>query len=61
MSLEDLVLNQLQDLVLSGKTRNEQWRRKQLQVLSSLLENHQKEILNALNQDLGKPSTEAFF
>ena len=61
MSLEDLVLNQLQDLVLSGKTRNEKWRRKQLQSLSNLLENHQKEILNALNQDLGKPPTEAFF
>ncbi len=61
MSLEDFVLNQLQDLVFSGKTRNEKWRRKQLHSLSNLLENHQKEILNALNQDLGKPATEAFF
>ncbi len=61
MSLEDFVLNQLQDLVLSGKTRYEKWRRKQLYALSSLLENHQEEILNALNQDLGKPATEAFF
>ena len=25
MSLENFVLNQLQDLVLSGKTRNEKW------------------------------------
>ncbi|WP_269609648.1 aldehyde dehydrogenase family protein [Prochlorococcus marinus] len=61
MSLQDFVLNQLQDLVLSGKTRNEKWRRKQLQALSNLLDNHQNEILNALNLDLGKPSTEAFF
>jgi len=61
MLLEDFVLNQLQDLVLSGKTRNEKWRRKQLQALLNLLENHQKEILKALNQDLGKPATEAFF
>jgi len=61
MSLENFVLNQLQELVLSGKTRNEKWRREQLQALSNLLENHQKEILNALNQDLGKPATEAFF
>ena len=61
MSLKKFVLNQLQDLVLSGKTRHETWRRKQLHALSNLLENHQEEILNALNQDLGKPSTEAFF
>ncbi len=61
MSLEDFELNQLQDLVLSGKTRNEKWRRKQLHALSNLLESHQKDILNALNQDLGKPATEAFF
>ena len=39
MSLEDFVLNQLQDLVLSGKTRNEKWRRKQLKALSNLLDN----------------------
>ena len=55
------MLNQLQNLVLSGKTRQEKWRRTQLESLSNLLENHQKEILNALNQDLGKPATEAFF
>ena len=61
MSLENFVLNQLQDLVLSGKTRNENWRRAQLNSLSNLLENHQQEILKALSQDLGKPATEAFF
>ncbi len=61
MSLEDFVVNQLQDVVLSGKTRNEKWRRKQLHALSNLLDKHQEEILNALNQDLGKPATEAFF
>ena len=61
MSLENFVLNQLQDLVLSGKTRNEKWRRAQLNSLSNLLENHQQEILKALGQDLGKPATEAFF
>ena len=61
MSLENFVLNQLQDLVLSGKTRTEKWRRAQLNSLSNLLENHQQEILKALSQDLGKPATEAFF
>ncbi len=61
MSLENFALNQLQELVLSGKTRHEEWRRKQLNSLSNLLDNHQQDILHALNQDLGKPSTEAFF
>ncbi len=61
MSSENFVLNQLQDLVLSGKTRPEKWRRNQLYALSNLLENHQQEILDALNQDLGKPPTEGFF
>lgn len=61
MSLENFELDQLQDLVLSGKTRNEKWRRKQLDALSTLLENHQQEILNALSEDLRKPPTEALF
>ena len=61
LSLENFKLNQLQDLVLSGETRQEKWRRKQLNALSNLLDNHQQEILNALNEDLKKPPTEAFF
>ncbi|MBW3041400.1 aldehyde dehydrogenase family protein [Prochlorococcus marinus] len=61
MQLENSVFNQLQDLVLSGKTRQEKWRRKQLHALSDLVENHQQEILNALSKDLKKPPTEAFF
>ena len=61
MSLENFVLNQSQDIVLSGKTRKEQWRRAQLNSLSNLLEKHQQDILKALSQDLGKPATEAFF
>jgi len=61
LSLENFVLNQLQDLVLSGKTRQVKWRKKQLQALANLLESHQPEILDALSKDLGKPPTEAFF
>ena len=61
MSLKKLQINQLQDLVLSGKTRAERWRREQLHSLLNLLENHQQEILNALEEDLSKPPTEAFF
>ena len=61
LSSENFTITQLQDLVLSGATRQEQWRRKQLQSLSNLLENHQQQILNALSEDLRKPPTEAFF
>ena len=61
MSVKNSLLNPLQNLVLSGKTRSERWRREQLHKLSNLLDNHQQEILNALKQDLGKPPTEAFF
>ena len=61
MPLEKFELTQLQDLVLSGLTRQEKWRRKQLNALLILLENHQQEILNALKEDLRKPPTEAFF
>ena len=61
MTFDHFELAQLQDLVLSGKTRKEKWRRIQLHALSNLLENHQQEILNALNEDLRKPPTEAFF
>ncbi len=61
MTLEEIRLNQLKDLVLSGETRQVKWRRRQLNALSNLLENHQQEILNALNEDLRKPPTEAFF
>tara|TARA_B100000700_G_scaffold288457_1_gene344946 strand:+ start:639 stop:2030 length:1392 start_codon:yes stop_codon:yes gene_type:complete len=58
---EDFQLNQLQDLVKSGETRLETWRRNQINALSNLLENHEQEILNALKEDLRKPPTEAFF
>ena len=61
MTLENFELNQLQDIVFSGETRKEGWRRKQLNALSNLLESHQQEILNALSDDLQKPPTEAFF
>ena len=61
LTLANFSLSQLQEPVLSGKTRQEKWRRKQLHALSNLLVNHQQEILNALSEDLGKPPTEAFF
>ena len=61
LSLENFSLNNFQALVISGETRKERWRRKQLNALTNLLENHQQEILNALSKDLRNPPTEAFF
>ncbi len=61
MSLKAFELNQLQELVLSGLTRKQSWRKEQLYSLSNLLDNHQQEILDALYTDLRKPPTEAFF
>ena len=61
LTLKNFDLQKLQGLVLSGETRSKRWRKKQLNVLSNLLENHQQEILSALSKDLCKPPTEAFF
>lgn len=55
------MLNELREPVITGQTRPEKWRRLQLQRMNSLLETHEKEILLALKNDLGKPATEAFF
>ena len=41
LSLQNFGLNQLKEPVLSGRTRKERWRKKQLMILSNLLENHQ--------------------
>ncbi len=61
MNLENIQLQELKKTVASGKTRSESWRREQLSNLLMLLRHHEKEILDALNKDLRKPPTEAFF
>ena len=52
-------VNVLRDAVVKGETRNETWRRAQLQVMESLIDQHEEEILQALQDDLSKPTTEA--
>ncbi len=61
MKQESFLLNTLRTPVLDGQTRPEGWRRLQLQRISSLIENHENQILQALASDLGKPQTEGFF
>ena len=55
-SLPDLP--SLRGPVAHGATRGEAWRRKQLQTMRALLDQHEGEILEALRADLGKPTTE---
>ncbi len=45
----------------TGKTLDPAWRKEQLRKLRSALEIHEKELLNALHQDLGRSVTEAYF
>ena len=51
----------MKDTVGRGLTRPVSWRNEQLGRLSTLLEEHETDVLNALGADLGKPPTEAFF
>ncbi len=53
--------NDLRKPVLEGQTRSEYWRRLQLRRMKELIEKHDKKILQALANDLGKPPTEGFF
>lgn len=46
---------------MHGQTKSEHWRRIQLKRIRKLIEENEKEILNALGDDLEKPETEAFF
>ena len=58
---KNFLLSKLRDPVIAGITRVERWRRLQLDTFEAMLDKHQSEILDALNSDLGKPSTEAIF
>jgi len=44
----------------SGRTRDVEWRREQLKGVVSLLEDHEADLLAALDADLGKPATDAW-
>ena len=61
MSLSAIRLEQMRDRVNRGETRSLNWRFEQLKRLRALVMNHEQEVLKALNQDLGKPPTEAYF
>ena len=58
---KNFLLKDLQAPVIEGHTRSEGWRRLQLKNIQNILDEHEKEIINVLNRDLAKPSTEGFF
>ena len=51
----------MQESVGSGLTRPLAWRKEQLGRLMTLVDQHEQDVLKALQNDLGKPATEAFF
>ena len=51
----------MQESVGSGMTRPLAWRKEQLGRLMTLVDQHEQDVLKALQKDLGKPATEAFF
>lgn len=53
------VLSQQQQYFASGVTKALSWRKQQLKQLKLLLSKHETELLQALQQDLGKPAFEA--
>ena len=53
--------SELRSPVTQGHTRSESWRRLQLNRIKIIIEDHEQEIIKALQKDLEKPKTEAFF
>ena len=58
--IHDLVSGQ-RAFFRSGKTLDTAWRIEQLRKLRSAVETHEKELLKALHEDLGRTDTEAYF
>ncbi len=61
MTLEEFRTDHLRATVLNGASRSLHWRKEQLSKIKSIIENHEAEVLDALDADLGKPQTEALF
>ncbi len=59
--MEAFKIDGLRNKVLEGHTRPETWRRIQLNRIKKLLEENEQKIIQALADDLQKPSAEAFF
>lgn len=56
----DLLVKELRKSFDSGKTRSYEWRISQLEGIAKMLDEKEKEIINALDKDISKPALEAF-
>ncbi len=61
MTSEEFTTHNLRATVLNGESRPLKWRKEQLSKIKSIIENHEGEVLKALDADLSKPQTEALF
>lgn len=56
----NLLIKDLQKVFNSGKTKSYEWRISQLQSIAKMLEEKEKDIIEAIHKDLAKPQLEAF-
>lgn len=55
-----VLVNELRKTFNSGKTKSYEWRISQLESISKMIDEKEKEIVEALHRDLSKPELEAF-
>lgn len=55
-----LLVKELQDVFNSGRTRSYEWRISQLNSISKMLREKERDITEAIYKDLSKPEIEAF-
>ncbi|XWS33108.1 hypothetical protein CRYUN_Cryun22dG0050300 [Craigia yunnanensis] len=55
-----VLVNELRKTFSSGKTKSYEWRTSQLESISKMIDEKEKEIIEALHKDLLKPELEAF-
>lgn len=55
-----VLVNELRTTFSSGKTKSYEWRMSQLESISKMIDEKEKEIIEALHKDLSKPQLEAF-
>lgn len=55
-----VLVKELRKTFSSGKTKSYEWRMSQLESISKMIDEKEKEIIEALHKDLSKPELEAF-
>ena len=55
-----VLVNELRKTFSSGKTKSYEWRMSQLESISKMIDEKEKEIIEALHKDLSKPELGSF-